>query len=42
MPLFYLHIRENGVLRKDPEGSEFATIEQAAEEAVRSAQDIFG
>jgi ribosomal protein L35AE/L33A len=27
-------------LRKDPEGSEFATIEQAAEEAVRSAQEI--
>ena len=40
MPLFYFHIREDGFLREDPEGAEFATLEQATEEAVRSAQEI--
>ncbi|MDR6821083.1 hypothetical protein J2X76_006283 [Neorhizobium sp. 2083] len=40
MPLYYFHIRENGLLREDPEGAEFATLDQATEEAMRSAREI--
>jgi hypothetical protein len=42
MPRYYFHIRDHDGLRKDPEGAEFATVEQAHEEAVRSARELLG
>ena len=40
MPRFYLHIRSQGELIPDPEGSELAGIEAAVQEAVRGARSL--
>jgi len=42
MPRFYFHIRDHDGLRKDPEGAEYASLEQARDEAVRSARELLG
>ncbi|GGG06845.1 MULTISPECIES: DUF6894 family protein [Rhizobium] len=42
MPRYYFHIRDHNGLREDLEGAEFATVEQAHEEAVRSARELLG
>jgi hypothetical protein len=42
MPRFYFHIRDHHGLRKDLEGAEFASLDQARDEAVRSARELLG
>jgi hypothetical protein len=40
LPRFYLHIRSQGELIPDPEGSELAGIDAAVQEAVRGARSL--
>ena len=41
MPLFYLHIRRDGVLMEDPDGSDLPDVAAAREEAIAAARDIW-
>ena len=40
MPRYYLHIRDHEGLREDPEGSEFADIGEAHDEALEAAREL--
>lgn len=40
MPLYYLNIRDGSHLIEDPEGSDHSNLEQARDEAIRSARQI--
>ena len=40
MPRFYFHVRKHGDLDRDPEGSEFDTVELAIKEAELAAREI--
>ncbi|SMF57974.1 hypothetical protein SAMN02982989_0664 [Xaviernesmea oryzae] len=40
MPKYYFHVRKDGVVEQDPEGAEFATIDQAHAEATQAAREI--
>jgi len=42
MPRYYFHVRKDGVLEKDPEGAEFASVDEAYHEAVKAAREIIG
>lgn len=40
MQKYFFHIRQDGVLTEDPDGSEFATLNEAHDYAVSSAREI--
>jgi ribosomal protein S1 len=40
MPRYYFHIRDNDLLRTDPEGEEFSSVEKAIEEAALAAREL--
>jgi hypothetical protein len=40
MPRFYFHIRKDGQLDRDPEGSEFDSLDMALKEAELAAREI--
>jgi hypothetical protein len=40
MSRYYLHLRNEGEYIRDPEGADFANVEAAKLEAVRSAREI--
>jgi hypothetical protein len=40
VPQFYLHLHECGHVTRDEEGFEFASLDDARDEAIRSARDI--
>ncbi|KAB1109316.1 hypothetical protein F4V89_27925 [Neorhizobium galegae] len=40
MPRYYFHLRKDGVLEEDPEGTEFATLDAAEEDAVQAVREI--
>jgi hypothetical protein len=40
MPLFYFHVRKDGLLEKDPEGIGLDSIKKAKEEAIQGAREI--
>jgi hypothetical protein len=40
MPRYYLNVRQGQILHRDPEGAEFADLEQAREEAVHCAREL--
>ena len=41
MPRFFFHFRQGGELIRDPEGTEFASVEEAFLDAARAAQDMW-
>jgi hypothetical protein len=40
MPIYYFHVRSGSELMRDPEGQEFASLEEARAEALGSARDL--
>lgn len=40
MQRYYFHIRQDGALTEDPDGSEFATLEEVRDYAVKSAREL--
>lgn len=40
MTHYYFHIRKHGVLEQDLEGADFATLDEASEEASRAACEM--
>ncbi|EUB98040.1 hypothetical protein PMI07_006354 [Rhizobium sp. CF080] len=40
MPRYYFHVRKDGILEKDPDGTELATPGIAYEEAIKAAREI--
>jgi hypothetical protein len=40
MPRYYFHIRNGEDLARDPEGAEFATLDLARAEAIKSAREL--
>lgn len=40
MPRYYFHIRKDGILEKDHEGTQFATLDAAEEDAVQAVREI--
>ena len=40
MPRYFFHIRNGTRLEKDPDGTEFDTVEQARDDAIKAAREI--
>ncbi|MBP2560868.1 hypothetical protein J2857_003637 [Neorhizobium galegae] len=40
MPEYYFHVRKHDALEEDPEGTEFATIDEAQNEALKAAREM--
>ena len=40
MPRFYLNVRQDETLVKDPEGSDFSSLDEARAEALLSAREL--
>ncbi|HEV7436844.1 MAG TPA: hypothetical protein VGO22_18565 [Pseudorhizobium sp.] len=40
MPRYYFHIREHEKFEEDPEGAEFASLEEARQEATAAAREM--
>ncbi|WP_105437292.1 hypothetical protein [Neorhizobium sp. T25_13] len=40
MPRYYFHVREGGVLGKDPKGTKFANLDDAYDYAVKAAREV--
>lgn len=40
MARYYFHVRKHDVLEEDPEGAEFASLDEAYHEAVLAAREI--
>jgi hypothetical protein len=40
MPIFFFHVRKPGAFEEDLEGSDFPTIDDAVDEAFKSAREI--
>ena len=41
MPRFFFHFRQGGELIRDPEGTEFANVEEAFLDVARASQDMW-
>jgi hypothetical protein len=40
MPRFFFHVRKPGAFEEDPEGTDFATVDEAVDEALKAAREI--
>lgn len=40
MPIYYFHVRKDGILERDPKGAEFANVDATHDEALEAAREI--